>query len=483
MKNRDDIKDFILGLEQQFPVNNWTCGGLHLWPFIRIRLFFYLIDRLEKQTSQIVGIDIKPLGWRDHLRGLASAAFYRAGMPNRHKKFVFASADAHYVNHEGVRFNRFFDPWLKDEKLAGESAILLYDSSAPDGRYRQENILRYPLLLEGYLYLTRNFAATKLEYDLSGYQEFLDVLDQKPLTQPFAKVFTPKSLVRFMQYDFHLRMRFFTKLWKRIQPEKVAMLCYYGSRDAYAMIAAANRLGIPTAELQHGPQTDIHLCYGNWNNLPATGYDVLPRTFWCWDDETAGVMRQWAGRNPLYRVEVTGNPWVEFWRGRSVDYREKGFVLYTLQTAPLTLETLFPPQLVSVIKQDARTWYIRLHPRQLKDMESIREYLSKLGIADKINLDNGTSDPLPLLLTHASLHLTHFSGSVIEAAQLGTPTILLHPTSLSSFPEILARGAAVYLDISSPDFATSFLNLSAKLSTSGMLAPAAHAVNPYVQDR
>lgn len=61
MQNRVDIKDFILKIEHDFPVNNWKVDDVHLWPILRIRLFFYLIDKIENQqrsnkTTSIIGI-------------------------------------------------------------------------------------------------------------------------------------------------------------------------------------------------------------------------------------------------------------------------------------------------------------------------------------------------------------------------------------------------------------------------------------------
>uniref|UniRef100_UPI00404747C8 hypothetical protein n=1 Tax=Flavobacterium sp. TaxID=239 RepID=UPI00404747C8 len=47
MQNRVDIKDFIVQIEQDFSINEWQVNGIHLWPIIRIKLFFYLINKVE----------------------------------------------------------------------------------------------------------------------------------------------------------------------------------------------------------------------------------------------------------------------------------------------------------------------------------------------------------------------------------------------------------------------------------------------------
>ena len=53
ISNRENIKDFILKIEQDFPVNNWKINGVHLWPILRYHLFFFLIDALEKKKAKI----------------------------------------------------------------------------------------------------------------------------------------------------------------------------------------------------------------------------------------------------------------------------------------------------------------------------------------------------------------------------------------------------------------------------------------------
>lgn len=41
MQNRVEIKNFIIQLEKKFSVNEWQVNGIHLWPIIRINLYFF----------------------------------------------------------------------------------------------------------------------------------------------------------------------------------------------------------------------------------------------------------------------------------------------------------------------------------------------------------------------------------------------------------------------------------------------------------
>ena len=41
IKSRAEIKDFIVSLESKYPVNSWKFNGIHLWPILRIDIFFF----------------------------------------------------------------------------------------------------------------------------------------------------------------------------------------------------------------------------------------------------------------------------------------------------------------------------------------------------------------------------------------------------------------------------------------------------------
>jgi hypothetical protein len=53
MQNRIDIKNFIVQIEQNFSVNEWQVNDIYLWPIIRIKLFFYLINKIEFEHKSL----------------------------------------------------------------------------------------------------------------------------------------------------------------------------------------------------------------------------------------------------------------------------------------------------------------------------------------------------------------------------------------------------------------------------------------------
>ena len=135
-----------------------------------------------------------------------------------------------------------------------------------------------------------------------------------------------------------------------------------------------------------------------------------------------------------------------------MNYKHKNYILYSLQPNPLTINQLFPESVLSFIKNNPFKWFIRLHPRQLKEIVTIKSFLASKGVLDLVNLDDATSDPLPLLLSKATLHVTHFSGTIIEASFFDVYTVLLNEIGVFSFQSIISSQKAVYLNPDDIDF-------------------------------
>jgi hypothetical protein len=45
--NQKNIKNDINSLEKRFPVNEWQVNGIHVWPYIRIVLYFLFINKFK----------------------------------------------------------------------------------------------------------------------------------------------------------------------------------------------------------------------------------------------------------------------------------------------------------------------------------------------------------------------------------------------------------------------------------------------------
>lgn len=462
MQNRVDIKNFVLQIERDFSVNEWKIDGVHLWPILRIRLFFTLIEKLENhQKVSTVGNVVAPvtsirIRLQKELKRCFNVILYflwMAKLPQ--KSTIFVGSDSHRVDHKNRRFNRYFDVMIEEEDLKASSMYFEYASQL-ENQYNKDLIHKFSKPLKGFLSFKKR--TSSLDKSLKGYNDFLSFLQKSELFNNFVIQYKEENLMQWFETRFAQKILFFKKTLSKIKPDQIVILCYY-SEDLLALVAAANKLNIETIEMQHGPQTEIHLCYGSWSLVPNEGYDVLPRKFWCWDEYSKDVLEKWISRNELYKVEVKGNPWVNYWKNHKEAYRFRNFVLYTLQPSPLSIEQLFSTQLIQLIKESKCLWFIRLHPRQLDQSSRIKEFLQNENIIDLVNIDNATNDALPLLLNNAKLHITHFSGSALEASYFHLKTVLINETALISFPHLIESSEAIYVDYRDNDFKSKILSL------------------------
>ena len=133
MKNRVDIKNFILQIEQDFPVNDWKVNGIHLWPYLRIKLFFFCIDQVENPNETTITPIVKSKGIikknlqsiRKGFQKIKNYFFYKVWMAKLpHKKYMFLGGNAHRVYYKKALYNRFFDVIIEKNKLQHESIFL-----------------------------------------------------------------------------------------------------------------------------------------------------------------------------------------------------------------------------------------------------------------------------------------------------------------------------------------------------------------------
>ncbi|WP_445713907.1 hypothetical protein [Flavobacterium sp.] len=473
MQNRVDIKDFIVQIEQDFSINEWQVNGIHLWPIIRIKLFFYLINKVEfegkaPQNKTNISPQKKSLirnllyRFKRKLQKLNEITHYLLWKNNLPKKdYIFLGGDLHRVTHNNSRFNRFFDVLIDQHGIQDQALYLEYGSQIINNQYHSEAIYFYEPFYKGYQYLNPS-KNNKAIFKWNGFLEFRDFLFANELTKDFIKQNEISNLEYWAIYLFLPKITFFKTLLKKIQPKQIHFLCYY-SEFNYALLVAANQAKIVTVEMQHGPHTDIHLCYGSWSNIPENGYDVLPRVFWNWDENSTIALNKWMHKNTNYKLKIIGNPWLDYWIKNSKSYPHKDFILYSLQPNPITLDQLFTPQLLECIRSGKEVWFIRLHPRQFHEMEAIISLLKKENLIDKVNIKEATQDPLPQLLANAKLHVTHSSGTALEAVYFGLKTVLINEIGLTSFPELLAKQQAVYIHYLLEDFELKFKNYLAAL--------------------
>lgn len=237
------------------------------------------------------------------------------------------------------------------------------------------------------------------------------------------------------------------ELWGRVLDASGARVVAGIQPDA-GLCRAASARNIPVYDLQHGITETRNDAY--YRRLSEDDRRDLPSGFLMWDEDGAKALAAAAERGA--EVRIVGNPW--FARFLKPDPRDqlvaeavaalppvasdRPTVVVTLQHGMRVLSPahvpngIMPDALAQAIRRgaDRFTWLLRLHPSQTagSDAPEVQHYLQEhFGHVPSVEWRGATAMPLPLLLARATVHVTHYSATTIEAAWLGVPTALLDP--------------------------------------------------------
>lgn len=456
--NTSAIMDLVNDLEERFSVDQWTAGGVHIWPFLRIKVNFDLYyayhastgTRTRTRASRAAGL-LKDLVRFGHAT-LADARMNRR--PRRHADVVLVSDGISYAFQNDAWYEKFCDPLIERFTSRGISSLLI----SPSHTYRiprhtasffiqprldavrLRNLL-FPVLAPANDTLQREFPA------------FCSYFEQRGLPPPVPTLDALQRSAGVLQRLCSA----YQDIFRKTTPALVCIVSYY-SVEGMAVNLACRRCGIPSIDLQHGLQGDLHVAYARWKRVPADGYELLPSHFWVWDGSDAKTIEQWnAPVARWHRPIIGGNLWLNEWLDghdgflaaydrRMMDacrrFPGKPHVLVTLQFNLADEGTLGPLLAAMRRTQHELRWWVRLHPCMLNDRGAVRSLLAKCGITDA-ETDLATDLPLYAVLRHMDLHVTHSSSTVIEAALFGIPSVVISSYGAEFFPEQLSTGWAV----------------------------------------
>ncbi|MBE7175753.1 MAG: hypothetical protein INR69_05080 [Mucilaginibacter polytrichastri] len=430
---RNEINGFIHDLERKYPVAEWSYNGMDIWPLIKVDLFFRLHRTYHKSNSVIA----RPQTVFKRLSGIvqntvyAIANYFRLQFHTSSIETIYCGAAAHRsMTTEGF-VNRFFYPLIRS-KPENSCLELEYGRKSQHKYPDSANILFLDQLY--YLFKIRNtFRVFERNFQPAEFDSFYDEIQRHIRISYYEYVKLIRSRMRFIITCSDM----FSWIFKTVKPASVYGLCYY-SDEMFGMHYAANRLGIANYDMQHGGQGPLHNMY-NYSATKDRGYNILPETFLCWDESSAETLRTWTD-STFHKVIVSGNPWIDYVRSMAGKYRLPAgrLILFTLQ------DTIPEDYIFDAIENSVDTyhWWFKLHPAHTSIQRDIATELAKRKLTGKVFLDENDNIPLPVLLAKACVHISGFSGSILEAAIQQTPTIIIHPLGVENFEPLIQSGQA-----------------------------------------
>jgi hypothetical protein len=432
MIDHKEIKNIILNYEAQFPVDEWKLNGVDIWPNIRFKLYFHLLNHgkdkniqsPQKPASKLISSKRKPLQKLVEATSAISKylLFY---LKAKNIDYLFMGLNMHRVLHLEKWYNRFFDPIIDEHNsdfsyMHLEIGELTSPIARPSTSYHLSSLLRGFLIVSG---LRSIILKPKLEEASisQSLQDFFEDVNNQSWYDSSLKMDFPS----WNRWTLKVREKsnFFLVLFKKTNLKGLIMASYYGYEDTAAAIYAAHKLKIPSSDFQHGPQTGVHMAYSSWSLLPENGFNTMPTHYWCWDQKSANNINTWNVSNTAVAL---GNTWLQT-SMKQIKIDEQKFILYSLQVVDgASIEYFFPPNILKAINTSSVTWKLRLHPRSIYGAEETAFFLAAQGV-DKESYLIESSKTCPLLksLYESVLHVTNFSGCLIEAYQLGIPTLVV----------------------------------------------------------
>lgn len=444
MKNAQEIHQYILNIENNYPVNEWKVNNVMIWPFIRVKLAADLNFANNKNFAR-KSQSFKAQNSDSKLKRLKTSL-------GKYKKlkqsdFVFTSTYAHRAYFKGKQWNKFYDPIIEEAKLTSFT-VIEHNTKTYYNNIKEVKNHENLYFFEDFHYST-DVIQSKLkrikkiikQLSLSGYKDLYQQLLSDGLLGDRVKNYTEHNLLKQVERLF-LMVKTYKKLLKKLKPKAVFEVCYY-SMNSMALNIAAKDLNIPAVEFQHGPQPELHSGYSNWSKINNQGYDILPKTFWEWDKASIKTLNKWLINQKNHLAIVNGNPWLSYFK----KFKEKTTnktILYSLQ--PFSNDMLFPEFVLNFIKTNSYKWVLRVHPTDFNRIDEIEQFLKSQNVLEKVELSGKNQQPLPLQLMESFLHLTNSSGTAIEAADLGIKTIFIDPLAKDYFSDLIQSERGYFSD-------------------------------------
>lgn len=454
--NRKELVDFLNQLECDFPVSEWKYKNIDLWPILKIRLcFMYLFSMIEVEYKQPKPASLSKL---QLIKKFVASWFYMQKMKKSRAEYcdLFLSSDkAYYSIYENKFVNRFYFPFEQEIKDRNINIEIQYGSIAdsyPENYLHADKTL---FIEKASFYKTiiyqlknqvlKNKSDFKLKNIEAVYQvlknHFIDFFPQQIDFQNFVQT-------KAAEVDIYLQT------YKKLLPKEIKAaveICYY-SPQHYALNVYCRVHNIPTYELMHGGMGAIHIAYAGWEkNIKPEGYNVIPKTICLWDEASEQLVQTWMKKQQFHQSFVGGFPWLNFnLKSNLRNYTkptQKNIIIYTMQYDDLQ------SNIYDAIAQTNKDyeWWIRWHPRKNYAKENVIKELSKRKISHLVNLEEANLWPLPIILYYSWVHISEFSGSIIEAAILHKKSIIINQKGIEAFQLYINQGIAIACPSPTPE--------------------------------
>jgi hypothetical protein len=401
--------DIISNIEERFKVDQWIIEGVHIWPFLRLKLG----QRLEiKKYTNFPKVEIKKFSYL--LRVLR--AIFTARNPITKigdcDTLILNDGSGFYLSSEGVK-NRHYDHLITAHKNATSVKLEFLNYAKPNmdiKNYKAYNIESW--LDKQYLI---SFAQSLV---VTKYKRYMVTFDDE-----YAEFTAYIKSIGIYHADFSLeKIRIFVERWKSLCKKLESSfrhlqdmrICYVGTYYGYyglALTTVLKGLKVKVCEVQHGLQGKSHYAYSNWK-VPINGYAQIPEYFIVWTKVDKETLDKW---NPSSNVFIVGIPVENLQRNQmTLRSKDKNCITVLYSCSDFLIEKQIGLlKTISTIDSIRMHILIRAHPSDLNKLRDIKSYLDKLKLQN-YELFQSSQMPLADVISNADVHITISSSVAIE---------------------------------------------------------------------
>jgi hypothetical protein len=442
-------------IERNFPVADWKCGDVDIWPLARIDLH---LDLQRDETGETppaprplplraLGCAARPL--INRLRSRHDSA-HRVVRPQPAHAIFFG--DGVSLDHvDGAWQDRFGEPIMAALEEQGRATFLLQRGDLARLPWRRATYATN--VIERAATLAASFSAEPVR--LPGHREVMDCLRDNGIVAPSL---AGNSLAMRARATLIAASRF-QRILRLVRPRLAFVVTYYAGLGP-AFLLACRRANLLSVDIQHCPQEGAHKAY-HWSLLPKTGFGNLPAVFWNWSEREAAEIQacttpfapQWHrglhGGNtqcaPFLDPETpTSRMWSAIYGARAGKGCSRE-ILVALQ--PISGQRATWDRLADEIESAPADWrwWIRRHPAAHAGQDV--QFGRLLGLnRPNVCLEEASALPLPALLPHMHALVSLASGAAGEAEIFGVPALFLSDEAMDTFGRLIDRGAARVID-------------------------------------